>query len=104
MVVVDDYDGCLMPVVVVDGESHSVREVSRGVLVPSSSSSSSSSSSRRLNRAYWLQSELRGAIYGRIRRGTTLCRLDPPVLIVELTATMAGGGNSGAGMDFGIQK
>ena len=36
VVVVDDYDGCLMPVVVVDGESHSVREVSRGVLVPSS--------------------------------------------------------------------
>lgn len=37
VVVVDDYNGRLAPVVVVDGESHSVREVSRGVLVPSSS-------------------------------------------------------------------
>jgi hypothetical protein len=37
VVVVDDYNGRLAPMVVVDGESHSVREVSRGVLVPSSS-------------------------------------------------------------------
>ncbi len=40
-----------------------------------------SSSYHPLERAYWLRSELRGAIYGRVRRGTVLRHLDPPVRV-----------------------
>ncbi|KAL7534330.1 hypothetical protein ACHAWF_004801 [Thalassiosira exigua] len=35
-------------------------------------------------RAYRLEDELRGAIYGRVRRGTTLRRLDPPLMVPDL--------------------
>ncbi len=53
-----------------------------------------SSSYHPSERAYWLRSELRGAIYGRIQRGTVLCRLDPPVCVsinVEGSAVVEAG-------------
>lgn len=51
----------------------------RRLLRSSSSSPSSPSSPSDDDRAYWLRSELRGAIYGRVRRGTALRRLENPV-------------------------
>jgi hypothetical protein len=63
--------------VVIDGERYRVREVRRGAVT-----ASSSPFERPSERAYWLRTELRGAIYGRVRRGTVLRRLDPPLRIV----------------------
>ena len=70
--------------VIVDGDRYRVREVRRGAVMPRrpESSSSSYSSERPSERAYWLRSELRGAIYGHVRWGTVLRRLDPPLRIV----------------------
>ncbi len=69
------------PAVIVDGETYRVVELRRGAVVPRRQSSSSSSSYHPSERAYWLRSELRGAIYGRVRRGTVLRRLDQPVCV-----------------------
>ena len=61
-----------------------MREVWLGAVMPRSPRTTASSSSfeQPSERAYWLRSELHGAIYGRVRRGTVLRRLDPPLRIV----------------------
>jgi hypothetical protein len=50
--------------VIVDGETYRVVELRRGAVVPRRQSSSSWSLYHPSERAYWLQSELCGAIYG----------------------------------------
>lgn len=40
-------------------------------------------------RAYWLQSKLHNAIYGQVRQGTVLQRLEEPIVIKNLTSTMS---------------
>jgi hypothetical protein len=80
--------------VIVDGETYRVVELRRGAVVPRRQSSSSSSSYHPSERVYWLRSDLRGAIYGRVRRGTVLRRLDQPVRVsvdVEGSAVVEAG-------------
>jgi hypothetical protein len=77
----DDGGGETKPAVIVDGETYRVVEMRRGVVVPRWQSSSSSSSYHPLERTYWLRSELRSAIYGRVQRGRVLRRLDQPVRV-----------------------
>ncbi len=63
----DDGGGETKPAVIVDGETYRVVELRRGAVVPRRQSSSSSSSwYHPSERAYWLRSKLRGAIYGRV--------------------------------------
>ena len=40
-------------------------------------------------RAYWLQSKLHNAIYGQVRRGTVLQRLEEPIVVVLKNSTTA---------------
>jgi hypothetical protein len=71
----DDGGGKTKPAVIVDGETYRVNELRQGAVVPRWQSSSYHPSEC----AYWMRSKLRGAIYGRVRRGTVLRCLDPPV-------------------------
>ncbi len=71
----DDGGGETKPAVIVDGETYCVVKLRRGAVVPRRQSSSYHPSER----TYWLRSELRSTIYGRVRRGTVLRRLDTPV-------------------------
>jgi hypothetical protein len=73
----DDRGGETKPAIIIDGKTYRVVELRRGAVVPRWQSSSYHPSEH----AYWLRSELRGAIYGRVRRGTVLRRLDPPVRV-----------------------
>jgi hypothetical protein len=75
----DDGGGETKPAVIIDGETYRIVELRRGLVVPRRQSSSPSSLYHPSECAYWLQSELCGAIYGRIRRGTVLLPLDQPV-------------------------
>ncbi len=75
----NDGGGKTKPAVIVDGETYHVVELRRGVVVPRRQLLLSLSSYHPSERAYWLRSELRGTIYGRVRRGTVLRRLDQPV-------------------------
>jgi hypothetical protein len=77
----DDGGGKTKPAVIVGGETYHVVELRQGAVVPRRQSLSSSSSYHPSERAYWLRSELRGANYGRVRRGTVLRRLDQPVRV-----------------------
>ncbi len=86
----DDGGGKIKPAVVVDGKTYRVIELRRGAVVPRRQSSSYHPSER----AYWLRSKLRGAIYGRVRRGKVLRCLDPPVRVsvdVEGSAVVEAG-------------
>ncbi len=75
----NDGGGETKPAVIVEGETYCVVELRRVAVVPQRQSLSSLSSYHPLERAYWLWSELRGAIYGRVRRGMVLRCLDQPV-------------------------
>jgi hypothetical protein len=86
----NDGGGKTNPAVIVDGETYRVVKLRRGAVVPLRQSSSYHPSER----AYWLRPELRGAIYGRFRRGTVLRCLDPPVRVsvdVEGSAVVEAG-------------
>jgi hypothetical protein len=62
----DDRGGKTKPAVIIDGETYRIVELRRGAVVPRRQSSLSSSSYHPSERAYWLRSKLRGAIYGRV--------------------------------------
>jgi hypothetical protein len=73
----DNYGGGeTKPAVIVDGKTYRIVKLRRGAVVPRRQSLLSSSSYHPSERAYWLRSKLRGAIYGRVRRGTVLRCLD----------------------------
>ena len=77
----DDGGGETKPAVIVDGETYRVVELRRGAVVPRRQVLLLSSSHHLSERAYWLRSKLRGAIYGHIRQGTVLRHLDQPVRV-----------------------
>jgi hypothetical protein len=67
--------------VIRDGETYRIVELRRGAVVPRWQLSLSSSLYHPSERAYWLRFKLCGAIYGRVRWGTVLRRLDQPVRV-----------------------
>jgi hypothetical protein len=78
----NDGGGETKPAVIVDGKTYRVVDLRRGAVVPRRQSLLLSSSSYHPSeRVYWLRSKLCGAIYGRVRRGTVLRRLDQPVRV-----------------------
>jgi hypothetical protein len=75
----DDGGGKTKPTVIIDGETYRIIKLRPGAVVPQRQSLSLLLSYHPLERAYWLRSKLRGAIYGRMGRGTVLRCLDQPV-------------------------
>jgi hypothetical protein len=59
----DDGGGKTKLAVIVDGETYRIVKLRRGAVVPRRQRLSSSLSYHPSERAYWLQSKLRGAIY-----------------------------------------
>jgi hypothetical protein len=90
----DDGGGETKPAVIVYGKTYRIVELRRGAVVPQWQSSSSSLSYHPSECAYWLRSKLHGAIYGCVRRGIVLRRLNQPVRVyvdVEGSAVVEAG-------------
>jgi hypothetical protein len=91
----DDGVGKTKLAIIVNGKTYRIIELRRRAVVPRRQSSLSSSLSYHpLERAYWLRSELRGTIYGRVQWGTVLRCLDRPVRVsvdVEGSAVVEAG-------------
>ncbi len=62
----DDGGGETKPAVIIDGKTYRFVKLRQGAVVPQRQLPLLLSSYHLLERAYWLRSELRGAIYGRI--------------------------------------
>jgi hypothetical protein len=75
----DDGGGKTKPAVIINSETYHVVELRRGAVVPRRQLLSLSLSYHPSERAYWLRSELCGAIYGRVRQGMVLRHLNQPV-------------------------
>jgi len=65
--------------VMFNGLNYMVIDAIEGVLVPQPSSALPQ---REVTRAYWLQSKLHDAIYGQVRYGTVLQKLDQPIQVM----------------------
>jgi hypothetical protein len=90
----DDGGGETKPAIIVDGKRYRVVKLRRGAVVPRRQSLPSSSSYHPLECAYWLQSQLCGAIYECVRQGAVLRCFDQPVRVfvnVEGSAVVEAG-------------
>ena len=82
--------------VYIHGVKYSIQAVNDGeeILIPQQRTEGATGGiieddSNNSQRAYWLQSKLHNAIYGQVRRGTVLQRLEEPIVVVLKNSTTA---------------
>jgi hypothetical protein len=82
--------------VYIHGVKYSIQAINDGeeILIPQQRTEGATGGiieddSNNSQRAYWLQSKLHNAIYGQVRRGTVLQRLEEPIVVVLKNSTTA---------------